>query len=124
MNTANDIKRKNVFPLQLNDREALTNLIQLVRFAFRLIPELRSLSSMAASRFELWCGQIQRPLTESQHSLMKEIVNYIVTNGAYSNEELRDENITLFAQLTRSFGTPDVVNEMLGSLSGWMLKAG
>ncbi|MFY9161110.1 MAG: DEAD/DEAH box helicase family protein, partial [Paludibacteraceae bacterium] len=38
------------------ERESLTNLIQLVRYAFKLIPELRSLDTFAAKRFELWCG--------------------------------------------------------------------
>jgi type I restriction enzyme R subunit len=106
------------------EREALTNLIQLVRFAFRLIPELKSLPSMAASRFELWCGQAQRPLTEPQKEIMKEIIGYIVANGAYTNNELRDENITVFAQLVKSFGRADVVDEILKSLSEWMLKVG
>ena len=36
------------------ERECLTNLIQLVRFAFNKISELRSLPSQAAKRFELW----------------------------------------------------------------------
>ncbi|GHU13237.1 DEAD/DEAH box helicase [Betaproteobacteria bacterium] len=105
------------------EREALTNLIQLVRYVFRIIPELKSLSSFAASRFELWCGQNQRPLTEQQKEIVKEIVGYIVANGTYTNNELREENITLFAQMVRSFGSPEVVDEVLGSLSWVILKA-
>jgi type I restriction enzyme R subunit len=94
-----------------------------VRYAFRIIPELKSLSSFAASRFELWCGQNQRPLTEQQKEIVKEIVGYIVANGTYTNNELREENITLFAQMVRSFGSPEVVDEVLGSLSWVILKA-
>lgn len=52
-----------------DEKDALTNIIQLVRFALKQSPDLRSLSSMAASRFELWCGQNQRPLTDSQKRL-------------------------------------------------------
>ncbi len=106
------------------ERESLTNLIQLVRYAFKMIPELRSLHSFASQRFELWCGQIQRPLTETQKEIMRQIVGYIVANGTYTNTELRDENLTVFAQLVKSFGSANVVNEVLGSLSGWMLKVG
>lgn len=106
------------------ERESLTNLIQLVRYAFKLIPELRSLHTFAAQRFELWCGQIQRPLTETQKEIMRQIVGYIVSNGTYTNNELREENLTVFAQLVQSFGSADAVNEVLGSLSGWMLRVG
>jgi hypothetical protein len=55
---------------------------------------------------------------------MKEIVAYIVANGTYTNIELREENLTVFAQMVKSFGSADIVNDVLGSLSGWMLKAG
>lgn len=119
------IEDSKVIKLQTQtERESLTNLIQLVRYAFKLIPELKSLHSFASQRFELWCGQIQRPLTETQKDIMRQIVNYIVANGTYTNNELREENLTVFAQLVKSFGSADTVNEVLGSLSGWMLKVG
>jgi type I restriction enzyme R subunit len=92
----------------------------LVRYAFRIVPELKSLTSFAAQRFELWCGQIQRPLTEGQ----KEIVRQIVANGAYSNKELREENISLFVQMARNYGSAEVDDEVRESLSGFMLRAG
>jgi len=63
-------------------------------------------------------------LTETQKGIMKQIVGYIVSNGSYTNNELREENITVFAQLVQNFGSVDTVDEVLGSLSGWMLKAG
>jgi hypothetical protein len=55
---------------------------------------------------------------------MKEIVGYIVANGTYTNEELREENITLFAQMVRSYGSAEVVDEVLESLCGFMLRVG
>lgn len=119
------IENNKVIKLQTQtERESLTNLIQLVRYAFKLIPELKSLHSFASQRFELWSGQIQRPLTETQKEIMRQIVSYIVANGTYTNNELREENLTVFAQLVKSFGSADAVNEVLGSLSGWMLKVG
>lgn len=55
------------------ETEALTNLIQLVRFAYGQIEELCSLPSLAAQRFELWCGQKQNelPLTPEQKELFR-----------------------------------------------------
>jgi type I restriction enzyme R subunit len=124
-NSYSVIETNKVIKLQTQtERESLTNLIQLVRYAFKLIPELKSLASFSAQRFELWCGQAQRPLTEKQKEIMRQIVGYIVANGTYTNNELREENLTVFAQMVQSFGSADVVNEVLGSLSGWMLKVG
>jgi type I restriction enzyme R subunit len=117
------VNKSKVTQLEKNEREILTNLIQLVRYAFGFIADLRSLPSLAAQRFELWCGQNQRPLTENQKEIMKQIVGYIVANGAYTNEDLREENMQVFAQLVKNFGSASVVDEVLGSLSGWMLAS-
>ena len=106
------------------DRDCLTNLIQLVRFAMNKIEILKSLSSQSAQRFELWCGQNQRPLTEIQKNILKEIVGYIVANGTYTAAELREEEMTqLLAQLVNNFGNVETVNETLNSLSEWLLAA-
>jgi type I restriction enzyme R subunit len=117
------VNKGKVIQLEKNEREILTNLIQLVRYAFGQISDLRSLPSLAAQRFELWCGQNQRPLTESQKEIMKQIVGYIVANGTYTNEDLREENMQVFAQLVKNFGAASVVEEVLESLSGWMLAS-
>ncbi len=120
-NSYSIVSKSKVIPLEKNEREVLTNLIQLVRYAFHLIPELKSLASLAAQRFELWCGQNQRPLTEPQKEIMKEIVGYIVSNGFYANQDLREENMQVFAQLVKNFGSANAVDEVLASLSKWML---
>ena len=51
-------------------REALTTLIQLVRFAYKQIEKLTTLHGSAAQYFNLWCGQVQRPLTEKQKEII------------------------------------------------------
>ena len=48
------------------EKEALTNIIQLVRFANHQIETLESLYPSAQQRFNLWYGQVQRTVTESQ----------------------------------------------------------
>ncbi|MDR1847993.1 MAG: DEAD/DEAH box helicase family protein [Bacteroidales bacterium] len=108
---------------QESDRDCLTNIIQLVRFAFHIIPELKSLPSRAEQYFNLWCGQNQRPLTENQKLILKEIVGYIVANGTYSSGDLREDNMQIYAQLVQSFGSPEIVNETLESLNNWLLAA-
>lgn len=106
-----------------DEKDALTNIIQLVRFAFKQSPDLRSLSSMAASRFELWCGQNQRPLTDTQKEIIRNVVNYIVANGSCNMNDIKEEDKPLVAQMVRDFGTVDSVNTAIISLSQFILKA-
>jgi type I restriction enzyme R subunit len=105
------------------DRDCLTNLIQLVRFAFRIIPELKSLPSRAEQYFNLWCGQNQRPLTKEQKLILKEIVSYIVANGTATGDDVRKEDTQRYARLLQSFGSPGIVNKTLESLNEWLLAA-
>jgi type I restriction enzyme R subunit len=106
-----------------DEKNALTNIIQLVRFAFKRISDLRSLSSMAASRFELWCGQNQRPLTDGQKKIIRSVVNYIVANGSCNMNDIKEEDKPLVAQMVRDFGSADSVNTAIISLSQFILKA-
>jgi len=106
-----------------DEKDALTNIIQLVRFALKRIPELRSLSSMAASRFELWCGQNQRPLTSEQKEIIRSVVNYIVANGSSTMNDIKEEDKPFVAQMVRTFGSADAVNTAIISLSQFILKA-
>lgn len=106
-----------------DEKEALTNIIQLVRFAFKKVPELRSLSSMAASRFELWCGQNQRPLSDNQKEIIRSVVNYIVANGSCTINDIKEEDKPLAVQMIGNFGSADAVNTAIISLSQFILKA-
>lgn len=105
------------------EKDALTNIIQLVRFAFKEISELRSFSSLAASRFELWCGQNQRPLTNIQKEIIRNVVNYIVANGSCTMNDIKEEDKPFVAQMVRTFGSADIVNNAIISLSQFILKA-
>ena len=115
-----------VVPLKTQiEKEALTNLIQLVRFAFKTTSELRSLASLAAQRFELWCGQNQRDvLSETQRYIVREITNYIVCSGACSRADLSSSKGRQFLMEAKSaFGSIENVDKILQSLSGFMLAA-
>lgn len=104
-----------------DEKDALTNIIQLVRYAMHITTELRSLPSMAAQRFELWCGQAQRPLTDTQKEIIRQIVNYIVTNGSSSLKDVREYDKTVAAQIIRSFGNAQAAKEAILSLSQFLI---
>ena len=106
------------------EKEALTNLIQLVRFSLKMIPELRSLTSLAAQRFELWCGQNQRDiLSETQRYIAREITNYVVSNGYGSRAAFAERNKSLLIQAKKVFGSMENVDKIILSLSSFMLAA-
>jgi len=104
-----------------DEKDALTNIIQLVRYAMHTVPELRSLPSMAAQRFELWCGQAQRPLTEAQKEVIRQVVGYIVTNGSSSLKDIKNFDKTVAAQIIRSFGGAEAAKEAIISLSTFLI---
>lgn len=107
-----------------SEKEALTNLIQLVRFSLKMIPELRSLVPLAAQRFELWCGQNQRDtLSETQRYIAREITNYVVSNGYGSRAAFAERNKTLLIQAKKAFGSLENVDKIILSLSNFMLAA-
>lgn len=76
------------------EKEALTNIIQLVRYAFHQIGRLESLYPSANQRFNLWCGQNQRPLTEEQIGVMQQVFSYIASNGYCTITEIKDNDKT------------------------------
>lgn len=104
-----------------DEKEALTNIIQLVRFAFKHIPKLESLKGDAAKYFNLWCGQGWRGISEKQNELLGQIVNYIVSNGACTIEDIKEEDKTQAGQLVMAFGGIDAANVALASLSQFMI---
>lgn len=105
------------------DTEALTNLIQLVRFAYGQIEELCSLPSLAAQRFELWCGQKQNELslTSEQKEVFRTVANYIVSNGAYNFGSLRRLDNNLANRLICFFGNAAAANDPILSLNAFMI---
>lgn len=104
-----------------DEKEALTNIIQLVRFAFKHIPKLESLKGDAAKYFNLWCGQGWRGLSEAQNNLLQQVVNYIVSNGSCTIEDIKEEDKAQAGQLIQAFGGLGQANEVLASLSQFLI---
>ena len=81
--------------------DALTNIIQLVRFAFRQIERLDSVVTTSKQYFNLWLGQAQRGITDKQREVISRIVDYIASNGACTVRDIREDDATHAAQMIR-----------------------
>lgn len=102
-------------------REALTNIIQLVRFAFRQIERLENVVGTARQYFNLWMGQNQRELTPKQRDIISQVVDYIASNGACSIDDIKEDDKTRAAQLIRAFGNKQNANAALDSLFNFIV---
>lgn len=98
------------------ESDALTNIIQLVRFAFRQIDRLDSVVTTSKQYFNLWLGQNQREITDKQREVISRIVDYIASNGACTVRDIREDDATHAAQMIRAFGGMQKADEALRSL--------
>ena len=83
------------------ESDALTNIIQLVRFAYHQIEKLDSVVTTSKQYFNLWLGQTQRNITD---------------NGACTIRDIREDDATQAAQMIRAFGNMQKADEALHSL--------
>ncbi len=99
--------------------EALTNIIQLVRFALQRIDSLKSLNSTAAQYFELFCGKRNREITPKQRELLAQVVDYIIYNGYLDFKTLKNYDTTVAAQLKMEFkaNTTDILYQLANMLT-------
>jgi type I restriction enzyme R subunit len=105
------------------EAEALTNIIQLVRFAYHQIDRLESVVSSAGSYFNLWVGHYQRNfnLTEKQREIMSQIANYIAYNGACTVSDIRKDDQDRGTQLILAFGNMEKANQALQSVFNFIV---
>lgn len=104
-----------------SEREALTNIIQLARYAFRQIEQLESVVVTARQYFNLWMGQTQRELSPKQREIISQVVDYIASNGACSIDDIKDDDKTRAAQLIKAFGSKENANAALNSLFNFIV---
>lgn len=117
--------KKKVRPLVAGqDLDALTNLIQLVSFAYKNVDKLFSVPSVVASRFELWCGRKQRELemTSEQKELFKKIASYVAVNGGFDFRTLYAIDNNLATNLLRATKDIEAANRSLQTLGEYILK--
>lgn len=116
---------KAVVPFKHKDeREAITNIICLVRYALRQTDKLQSLTSTGSQLFNLWCGQMQRELTGEQKQLMAEVLEYVIHNGScLFDAQYKQANQTLAMQLIKAFGNDKTSVKMaVLSLSNFIIN--
>lgn len=90
----------------------LTNLIQIVRFAFHKNQKLTALIKGYAQRFNLYCGQAQRALSDEQIEIMRQIAEFVINDGAITVEDLNEIDTDLWRKGARSFTIPVLAEEM------------
>ena len=101
---------------------ALTNLIQIVRFAYKKNQKLTSLTKGYAQRFSLYCGQVQRVLTDDQTEIMRQIAAYVINDGAISVMELNEIDTDLWRRGVTSLTAPILAEEMQ-AMARFLLRA-
>ena len=101
-------------------RNLYTNIIQLVRFAYRQIEKLDTLFTTGEQYFNLWCGQVQRNLTVEQKTIFAHIKDYIIANGSCSIKEYHDVDESSIAVLIQSMGKEELKNSLY-SLSQFII---
>lgn len=103
------------------ESDALTNIIQLVRYAFRQIERLDCVCTTARQYFNLWCGQWHRDISDRQKDLMSQVVDYIAANGACTIRDIRDDDKTQAAQMIAAFGSMQKADDALLSLFNFVV---
>lgn len=101
---------------------ALTNLIQIVRYAYKKNPNLTSLLKGYSQKFTLYCGQVQRTLADDQKDIMKQIADYVINDGYINAGELNEFDTDLWRKAVKSFGTAKVLNTEIETLSKFLLR--
>ena len=101
----------------------LTNLIQIVRYAYGKSQKLTTLMNGFVQRFNLYCGQTQRDLTSEQVEVMRQIAEYIVSEGAVSAIELNQSDADLWRRGMNAFERNAItLNDEMNALSRILLK--
>ena len=103
------------------ERDAITNIIQLVRYGYHMTSNLVGLQASAKQYFNLWCGQLQRTITDAQKDLLTQIVDYIATNGSCEVQDIIENDRPYAAQIITSFGGRQQADEAISSLSQFLL---
>lgn len=101
---------------------ALTNLIQIVRFAYHKNQKLTALIKGYTQRFNLYCGQAQRTLSDDQIEIMRQIAEFVINDGAITAMELNEIDTDLWRRGITSFTAP-VFNDKIQTMSRFLLRA-
>ncbi len=102
--------------------EVLTNIIQLVRFAYNQIERLECVYPTARKMFNLWYGRKQMNINDKQKEVISHVVDYIASNGACSITDIKQTiGISEATQLIQAFGNRQKADEALISLFNFVV---
>lgn len=99
---------------------ALTHLIQIARYAYKKTGELSSLFGSYAQRFNLYVGNTNHNLTETQKTIMHKIADYIVEEGSIDALDLNAIDTDLWRSGVTTFG-PQVFAAEMQMLSKYLI---
>lgn len=100
----------------------LTNLIQIVRYAYKKTPKLTSIIKGYSRGMNLYYGQQQRTLTEDQKQVMQQIADYVIRQGALSPKDLNEFDTDLWRRGIKQFGKVTVLKDEMDTLAKFILK--
>ena len=101
--------------------KAVTNIIQLVRFALKKSDKLQSFCVGYNQRFNLWLGHEQQNnynFTKEQKEFLRIVAQRICLNGAIDIDWLREENeVDIVRELKNIYGDFDSAGNELEALN-------
>ena len=117
------LQPKNVTRLSSKDeRDAMTNIIQLVRFGYHQTEKLNSLLTTATQYYNLWCGQSQNSYSDKQKEIVRGVIDYIACNGTCQIEQVKAKDRPYAAQIIQAYDYNIVMaNQALNSLSQFLI---
>lgn len=117
------LQPKNVTRLSSKDeREAVTNIIQLVRFGYHQTEKLNTLLATASQYYNLWCGQSQNSYSDKQKEIVRGVIDYIACNGTCQIEQVKAKDRPYAAQIIQTFNYDiTMANQALNSLSQFLM---
>lgn len=117
LSSNNKIDRK-VSPLKnKTEKQTLTNLIQLVRFAYGKTEALQAINGIIAQRFNLYIGQhlgdVKRDFTPEQVEILRRLADYVAQKGCVTRADFRNDNQTsLFVDVLGIYKMPHIDEEL------------
>lgn len=108
---------RKIIPLKnKNEKQTLTNLIQLVRFAYKKEDTLQAINGIIAQRFGLYTGQhvgnVKRVFTDDQIDVLRQIADFITQTGCITRPELFAFDRNLCAQVISIYSKETVDSEL------------
>ena len=117
LSTNNKILKKVKKLSSKSEKDALTNLIQMIRFAYDKVDTLQAINGIATKRFNLYIGQHlgidKRDFTKEQIEVLMRLADYVTQKGCVVRADFRNDNQTpLMIDLIKIYSNPKLDDEI------------